>query len=60
MTTHRLVMWQIVPLASEQSHLMPGLRLGPSMSVESMAAPVHGSPLVFQLVAESDEEILHC
>lgn len=40
-------MWQMVPLEKEQSHLMAGLKSELPKSVESMAAPLHGSPLKF-------------
>lgn len=39
-----------------QSHLMPGLKAPSSMLVESIAAPLHNSPLIFQLL---DADIPH-
>lgn len=46
--THSLMTWQSVLFWSEQSHLMAGLNAGLSSSgVSSVAAPLHGLPLMF-------------
>jgi hypothetical protein len=45
--TYSPVMWHTVLFWSEQSHLMAGLMLESLMSVLSVAAPLHGSPVVF-------------
>lgn len=44
---YRWVMWQAVALSVEQSHLTAGLKYLLSKIVESMAAPLQGSPLMF-------------
>ena len=45
--TYNWVMWQVELLLYEQSHLIKGLWFLSSKPVESMAAPLHGSPLIF-------------
>ena len=45
--TYNWVMWQVELLLAEQSHLIKGLKFVSSKLVESMATPVHGSPLIF-------------
>ena len=45
--TYNWVMWQVELLLAEQSHLIKGLKFPSPKSVESMAAPLHGSPLIF-------------
>ena len=45
--TYNWVMWQVELLLYEQSHLIKGLWFLSSKLVESMAAPLHGFPLIF-------------
>ena len=45
--TYSWVIWQRVSLLKVHSHLMKGLNEPSSKLVESIAAPLHGSPLIF-------------
>lgn len=61
--TYNWVMWQMVALRKEQSHLRAGLLFWSSKLIElSVAAPLHISPLIFHayVVAIFGGLILHC